>query len=47
MSLPSELDQNIVNERKPFPRAYVPLLKTLGKKKLADITAKIVPWKMR
>ena len=30
-SLHSQLDQNTVNERKPFPRAYVPLLKTLGK----------------
>ena len=29
-SLHSELDKNTVNERRAFPRAYVPLLRTLG-----------------
>ena len=29
-SLHSKLDKNTVNERSEFPRAYVPLLRTLG-----------------
>ena len=36
-SLHSELDKNTVNERSAFPRAYVPLLRTLGGTQQSDI----------
>ena len=40
-SLHSQLDKNTVNERKPFPRAYIPLLRTFGKNKSRQSTSEI------
>ena len=40
-SLHSQLEKNTVNERKPFPRAYIPLLRTLGKNNSRQSTSEI------